>query len=112
LGTKSSPDPIYRAAILAACDLDSDSADNRAAAGLAIASALDRLGLKATLNDKNGTRPAATQLTVEGTDGILVTVAGDEKPADALALARSNHWQRVHHVHFALRAVTIKTLAA
>ena len=112
LGTKSSPDPIYRAAILAACDLDSESVDTRAAAGLAIASALDRLGVSATLNDKNPARPASTLLVVDGTDGVLVTVAGDEKPADALVLARSNHWARIHHVHFTPRTVTIKTLAA
>ena len=104
---KSAPaDPIYRAVILAGGDLEKDAPPSREEAGRALWAALERTGRSAQMVDEHGV------WVVDGIDGIMIGVSGEERGAEAATLLREHHWARVHLVTFAARTLSIKTIAA
>ena len=111
MSKKSLTDPVYRAAILTARDIDTNSDPTRASAGVAMATSLERHGVKLS----NGLKPTGKSipgvLEVEGGEGIVISVPGDDRPADWMTIARQNHWRQTHLIHFASRALSIKTVA-
>lgn len=108
---KSAADPVYRAALRAARDVDADSAPSRASAGVALAATLERHGIPVHAPEaKSAGRLPAGAIELDGHEGIMVSVAGDDRP-DWAAVARQNRWQVVHLVHYAPRAVAIRSVA-
>ena len=103
-------DPVYRAAILTARDIDTTSDPTRASAGVALATSLERHGAKLVSSLK---RPVTFEdgfLEIEGGEGIVVSVLGDDRPSDWIQYARKSHWRLTHLVHFAPQALSIKTV--
>lgn len=110
MSKKSLTDPVYRAAILTARDIDANSDPTRTSAGVALAASLERHGVKLATNAKTAkTIPGVIE--IEGGEGIVVSVSGDDRPADWTQIARQNHWRQTHLVHFAPQALSIKTVA-
>ena len=111
MGIKTPTDSIYRAAILTARDIDTDSGPTRATAGVALAATLERHGVHLTGADTKGqNKPVPGILELDGGEGIVISVAGEERTTDWTAISRQNRWRRVHLVHFAPRALSIKTV--
>lgn len=112
MGKKALTDPVYRAAILAARDIDSGSDTTRASASVAMAATLERHGvrLKDVVMKPTG-KPVPGLLELDGGEGVVVSVADEERSTDWAAVSRQNRWRRVHLVHFAPRAISIKTMA-
>lgn len=111
LSKKSLTDPVYRAAILTARDIDTDSDPTRASAGVAMATSLERHGVKLSTSLKPLGKTIPGVLEVEGGEGIVISVPGDERPTDWTATARQNRWRQTHLIHFAPKALSIKTVA-
>jgi hypothetical protein len=112
LGKKTPTDTIYRAAILTARDIDSASEPSRAAAAVSLAATLERHGVRlAPVGGKSAAKPAAGILEVEGGEGIVVSVPGDDRTADWTTVSRQNRWRLAHLVNFAPQALSIKTVA-
>ncbi len=108
---KSAADPVYRAALRAARDVDADSGPSRASAGVALAATLERHGIPVHAPEaKSAGRLPVGAIELDGHEGIMVSVAGDDRP-DWAAVARQNRWQVVHLVHYAPRAVAIRSVA-
>lgn len=112
MGTKTPTDSVYRAAILTAGDLDSITAPTRVSAGVALAATLERHGVRlAHAPAKAQSKPVPGILELEDSEGIVISVTNEERPADWMITARQNRWRRAHLVHFAPRALSIRTLA-
>ncbi len=113
LGKKTSTDTIYRAAILTARDIDSNSEPTRASAAVAMAATLERHGVRlaATGAGKSAAKPQAGILEIEGGEGIVLSVPGDDKSADWTVVSRQNRWRLAHLISFAPHALSIRTVA-
>lgn len=112
MGKKTPTDSVYRAAILSARDIDTDSVPTRASAGVAMAATLERHGVRlADGGTKTSTKPPAGILEIEGGEGIVISVPGDERPADWMALARQHRWRLAHLVSFGPRTLSVKTVS-
>ena len=111
LSKKSLTDPVYRAAILTARDIDANSEPTRASAAVAMAAALERHGVKLVAGLKPAGKAVPGMIEVENGEGIVISVPGDDRPADWPALARQNHWRQAHLIQFAPQSLSIKTVA-
>lgn len=113
MGKKPHTDTIYRAAILTARDIDSSSEPSRASAAVAMAATLERHGVRLAANSgaKSAAKPQTGILEVEGGEGIVLSVPGDDKNADWTTISRQNRWRLAHLVNFAPHALSIKTVA-
>lgn len=111
LSKRSLTDPVYRAAILTARDIDAASDPTRASAGVALATSLERHGVKLANTPKSIARSIPGFIELDGGEGIVVSVPGDERPADWTQIARQNRWRQTHLIHFAPQALSIKTVA-
>ena len=112
LGKKTPTDSVYRAAILAARDIDTASDTTRNSAGIALAATLERHGVRVGgAQGKAAVKSMPGILELADAEGIVISVPGEDRPADWPAVARQNHWQRAHLVHFAPHALSIRTVA-
>lgn len=111
MSKKSLTDPVYRAAILTARDIDTNPDPTRASAGVAMAASLERHGVRLSSGLKPSGKPIPGVLEVEGGEGIVISVSGDDRPSDWAAIARQNRWRQTHLIHFAPHALSIKTVA-
>lgn len=111
MSKKPQSDSVYRAAILTARDIDTNSDPTRASAGVALATSLERHGVKPSTGLKPAGKSIAGVLGIEGGEGIVISLPGDDRPADWTQIARQNHWHQTHLIHFAPRALSIKTVA-
>jgi hypothetical protein len=109
-------DQIYRAAIEAAGHLDDTAIPDPPGACRLLTAALERRSLVvvSVVGGTNGGGVSAGRslLTVSDTDGIVVTIAGDDQLSDPGPLLRQHRWQRAHVMTFAPRALAIKTISA
>lgn len=112
LGKKTPTDSVYRAAILAARDLDTASDTTRSSAGVALAATLDRHGVRlGGAPGKTAIKSMPGILELADAEGIVISVPGEDRPTEWAAIARQNHWQRAHLIHFAPRTLSIRTVA-
>ena len=111
LGKKTLTDSVYRAAILTARDIDSNSDPTRASAGVAMATTLERHGVRLSSGIKPTGKPIPGVIEIEGGEGIIISVPDDDRPADWTTIARQNRWHQTHLVHFAPQSLSIKTVA-
>lgn len=109
-------DQIYRAAIEAASHLDDTTGPDLAGVSRLLIAALERrlLDVECVVggSDGGGVNAGRSLLTVSDTDGIVVTIAGDDHVHDPGTLLLKQHWQRAHVMTFAPRALSIKTISA
>ena len=110
MSKKPQSDPVYRAAILTARDIDSNSEPTRSSAGVAMATSLERHGVKLLNRAKTPEKSITGVLEADTGDGIVISVPGDERQIDWMALARQNRWRHAHLIHFAPQALSIKTV--
>lgn len=105
-------DQIYRAAIETAGHWDRGTPPDRGGACRALRAVLEQHGLEPQQIVGESEDDRTSCVTVAGTDGIVVTTAGDEFTGDVSRMLREHRWQRAHLVTFARRSLAIKTVTA
>lgn len=105
-------DQIYRAAIETAGHWDHGTLPDRGGAGRALLAVLEQHGLEPQQIMGDSEDDPASCIGVTGSDGIVVTIAGEEFAGDVSRMLREHHWQRAHLVTFAMRSLAIKTVTA
>lgn len=109
MATKDSIDTIYRAAIMAAGDIDSESSPTRLTAAVSLAAALERYGVDVQWPDSKSNAKPAGVFAVSG-DGVVISVNEDDRASDWTSYGKQQHWQRLHLVNFAPRTLTVRTV--
>lgn len=105
-------DQIYRAAIETAGHWDRGTPPDRGGAVRALLTVLEQHGLEPQQMAGESEDDPASCIDVAGTDGIVVTTAGEDFTGDVGRMLREHHWQRAHLVTFATRSLAIKTVTA